>query len=147
MGWFNGFHGLISVNPMGVITGFAFSGANEKDWLLAQTLLALRRFPKPDLPTLGRYTQAFYLTDNGFKGVPNAHRWNEWYGAMVIAVPAFSNADLWPKSWFLWLKGLRQMVETVYDKLENWFGLVGIAIMIYLAFTSVSPPKWPSITS
>ena len=42
---------------------------------------------------------------------------------MVIAAPAFSNEDLWPKSWSVWLKGIRQTVEMVYDKLENWFGL------------------------
>jgi hypothetical protein len=123
LGWYNGFHGLITVNPIGVITGFAFSGANEKDQPLADTFFALRRFPNPALPTVGRFTYAYYLADNGFEGLSNARHWNQDYGAMVMAAPAFSKADLWPKSWQLWLKGLRQIVETVYDKLENWFGL------------------------
>jgi hypothetical protein len=123
LGWYIGFHGLIAVNPSGVITGFAFGGANEKDQPLADTFLALRRFPNPALPTVGRFTQAYYLADNGFQGLPNARHWQQAYGARVIAAPAFSQANLWPKTWQLWLKGLRQMVETVYDKLENWFGL------------------------
>ncbi len=123
LGWYNGFHGLISVNPIGAITGFAFSGANEKDQPLADTFLALRRFPNPALPSVGRFTYAYYLADNGFEGLANAHHWNEDYRAMVLAAPAFSKAELYPKSWQRWLKGLRQVVETVYDKLENWLGL------------------------
>ena len=123
LGWYNGFHGLISVNPIGVITGFAFGTASEKDQPLAETLLALRRFPNPDLPTVGRFTYAYYLADNGFEGVANARHWNGDYGAMVIPAPARSKEDIWPKPWRKWLTSLRQIVETVYDKLENWFGL------------------------
>ena len=123
LGWYNGFHGLISVNPIGIITGFAFASASEKDQPMADTFLALRRFQNPDLPTVGRFTYAFYLADNGFEGVANAHHWNLDYGAMLIAAPARSQDDPWPKPWRYWLKSLRQIVETVYDKLENWFGL------------------------
>jgi hypothetical protein len=123
LGWYMGFHGLIAVNPIGIITGFAFGGANEKDQPLADTFLGLRRFPNPALPTVGRFTHAYYLADNGFEGLANARRWNLDYGAMVIAAPAFSKLNLYPKSWQNWLKSLRQIVETVYDKLENWFGL------------------------
>lgn len=123
LGWYMGFHGLIAVNPSGVITGFAFSGANEKDQPLAETFLALRRFPNPALPTVGRFTPAYYLADNGFEGVANARHWKTAYGAQVIAAPAFTKLALYPKSWQNWLKSLRQIVETVYDKLENWLGL------------------------
>lgn len=76
LGWYNGFHGLISVNPIGVITGYAFASASEKDQPMADTFLALRRYPQEDLPTAGRYTLAYYLADNGFKGRKNANHWN-----------------------------------------------------------------------
>jgi hypothetical protein len=123
LGWYNGFHGLIAVNPIGVITGFAFGKASEKDQPLADTFLALRRFPSLALPTVGRFTYAYYLADNGFEGRANAYHWNWDYGAMLIAAPARLKEDIWPKLWRNWLKSLRQIVETVYDKLENWFGL------------------------
>jgi hypothetical protein len=123
LGWYNGFHGLISVNPIGVITGFSFASASEKDQPMASTFLALRRYPDTNLPTVGRFTYAYYLADNGFEGVKNAAYWNLTYGAMVLAAPAQSKSDLWAKSWLNWFKSLRQIVETVYDKLENWFGL------------------------
>lgn len=123
LGWYNGFHGLISVNPIGVITGYAFASASEKDQPMADTFLALRRYPQEDLPTAGRYTLAYYLADNGFKGRKNANHWNLDYGAMLLAAPMREQADLWPKAWRNWLTSLRQIVETVYDKLENWFGL------------------------
>jgi len=123
LGWYNGFHGLISVNPIGVITGFAFASASEKDQPMADTFLALRRYPYTGLPTAGHFTYAYYLADNGFIGLANAHQWNYAYGAMLIAAPAHKQEDIWPRLWRNWLKSLRQIVETVYDKLENWFGL------------------------
>ena len=123
LGWYNGFHGLISVNLIGVITGFAFAPANEKDQPMADTFLALRRYPHPDLPTPGPFTEAYYLTDNGFVGLTNALHWKRDYGAVLIAAPAHRPESLWPPLWENWLKSLRQIVESVYDKLENWFGL------------------------
>lgn len=123
LGWYNGFHGLISVNPIGVITGFAFASASEKDQPMADTFFALRHFPNPDLPSVGHFTYAYYLADNGFVGAANALHWNLDYGAMLCAAPARLKEDIWPRLWRNWLKSLRQIVETVYDKLENWFGL------------------------
>jgi hypothetical protein len=123
LGWYNGFHGLVSVNPIGIVTGFGFACASEKDQPMADTFLALRRYPAPDFPTVGRFTYAYYLADNGFVGRENAYHWNADYGAMLTAAPAHKKEDIWPKLWRNWLKSLRQIVETVYDKLENWFGL------------------------
>ena len=123
LGWYNGFHGLISVNPLGVITGFGFSPASVKDQPMAETFLALRRFPEPHMPTVGQYTYAYYLADNGFEGIANVRDWNVKYGAQVIAAPPRLKQAVWPTSWRNWLKSLRQIAETVYDKLENWFGL------------------------
>lgn len=123
LGWYNGFHGLVSVNPIGVITGFAFAPANDKDQPMADTFLALRRYPNRDLPTPGCFSHAYYLADNGFIGTANAHHWRREYDAVLIAAPARQQEDPWPKLWRNWLKSLRQIVESVYDKLENWFGM------------------------
>lgn len=123
LGWYCGFHVLIAVNPAGVITGFALAGANEKDQPLAEAFLAVRRFPHPALPTVGRYTAAYYLADNGFEGRARAAHWQQAYGATVLAAPAHSQADRQPAAWRRWLTSLRQVVESVADKLENWLGL------------------------
>jgi hypothetical protein len=53
LGWYEGFHLLLAVNPVGVITGFAFGAASTKDQPLADTFLALRRWPHPGLPSVG----------------------------------------------------------------------------------------------
>ena len=41
LGWYKGFHLLISVNPQGVITGFAFASASTKDETLAAAKVLL----------------------------------------------------------------------------------------------------------
>ena len=48
LGWYEGFHLLMAVNPVGVITGFGFGPASAKDQSLAETLFALRHQPTPD---------------------------------------------------------------------------------------------------
>jgi hypothetical protein len=43
LGWYEGFHLLLAVNPVGVITGFGFGAASTKDQPLVDTFFALRR--------------------------------------------------------------------------------------------------------
>jgi hypothetical protein len=50
-GWYAGFHLLMAVTPVGVMTGFG--PASTKDHPLAETFLALRRWPQPGLPSVG----------------------------------------------------------------------------------------------
>lgn len=45
LGWYEGCHLLLAVNPVGMITGFGFGPASPKDQPLAETFFALRRFP------------------------------------------------------------------------------------------------------
>jgi len=123
LGWYNGLHGLLAVNPSGVITGFAFGPASAKDQPLADTFLALRRSRSPALPTVGHYTAAPYLADTGFEGTAWARHWKGDFDASVLATSTGVTETRWPPLWRNWLKSLRQIVETVYDKLENWFGL------------------------
>ena len=53
LGWYEGFHLLLSVSPIGVITGFGFGAASTHDQLLASTLFAARQHPTPRLPSAG----------------------------------------------------------------------------------------------
>src|SRR3989441_7979968 len=50
LGWYEGFHLLLSVTPIGVITGFGFGPASTHDQPLASTLFAARQNPTPRLP-------------------------------------------------------------------------------------------------
>src|SRR5229473_3465001 len=50
LGWYEGFHLLLSVTPLGVITGFGFGSASTHDQHLAATLFATRQSPSPRLP-------------------------------------------------------------------------------------------------
>ena len=45
LGWYEGFHLLLAVNPSGVITGFGFGAARTKDQPMAETFFARRRHP------------------------------------------------------------------------------------------------------
>src|SRR6266446_9506456 len=42
LGWYEGFHLLMAVNPVGVVTGFGFGPASPTDQPLADTFFALR---------------------------------------------------------------------------------------------------------
>lgn len=53
LGWHEGFHVLLAVNPIGVITGFGFSSASTKDSPLAETFFALRACPDPRVTSFG----------------------------------------------------------------------------------------------
>ena len=50
---YEGFHLLLAVNPVGVISGFAFGAASTTDQPLADTFFALRRSPHPRVPSVG----------------------------------------------------------------------------------------------
>src|SRR5215211_2689810 len=53
LGWYEGCHLLLAVNPLGVITGFGLGAASTKDQPLAETFFALRRSPQPGLARVG----------------------------------------------------------------------------------------------
>jgi hypothetical protein len=124
LGWYEGFRLLIAVNPTGVITGFGFAGASTKDQPLAETFFALRREPNPRAPSVGSAAAGPYVTDKGFEGEENYRRWLECYGARVVCPPRRRGRKRrWPKCLRRWAASIRQIVETVYEKLHNAFGL------------------------
>ena len=70
LGWYEGFHMLLAVNPWGMITGFGFGPASTKDQPLAETFFALRRHPHPSLASVGFPACGPYVVDKGFEGEP-----------------------------------------------------------------------------
>ncbi len=123
LGWYEGFRLLVAVDPTGVITGFGFCAASATDQQVAETFFAVRHRPNPRLPSVGSAAAGPYVTDKGFEGAENHRRWLDRYGARIIHPPKRNARETWPKRLRRWVAGIRQIVETVYDKLFNTFGL------------------------
>ena len=123
IGWYEGFSLLVAIEPSGVITGFCFGSASTADQPLAETFFALRANPNPRLKGAGSAFSGTYVADKGFEGEDNHRRWLECYGAEVVYPPKRNSKKPWSKRLRRWIAGIRQIVETVYDKLFNAFGL------------------------
>jgi len=122
LGWFEGFRALLSTNPDGIITGFAYAPANTNDRTMAGSSFALRSAPDPRLQTVGARPRGPYVLDRGFEGRRRAREWLVHYHVQVIYSPHRASHEMWPKAWRL-LAGVRQVVETVYEKLLHTFRL------------------------
>jgi hypothetical protein len=123
LGWYEGFHLLMAVNPRGIISGFGVGPASAKDQSLAETFFALRRHPHPGCLSVGKPALGPYLCDKGFEGQAAHARWWQCYGAQVLCPPKRNSHQPWPKRMRRWLAGRRQIVETVYDKVHHTFRL------------------------
>ena len=124
LGWYEGFSLLTATDPSGVITGFCFCAASTADQQMAETFFTLRARPDRRLIGVGSAAVGPYVADKGFEGADNHRRWLESYGANVIHPPKRnSRTRSWSKRLRRWLAGIRQIVESVYDKLFNTFGL------------------------
>jgi hypothetical protein len=123
LGWYEGVHLLLAVNPLGVITGFGCGAASTKDQPLAATFFALRRQPHPHVASVGAPALSPDVVDKGFEGQANQRTWWTTYGAQVICPPKRNSKTPWPKPLRRWLAGVRQIVETVHDKLQHTFRL------------------------
>jgi hypothetical protein len=124
VGWYEGFHLFLAVNPTGLITGFGFGSASSHDQLLAETFFALRQSPSPRLLSAGSPAKGAYVADKGFAGEKPHQRFKELYGVELVTAPHQSSKKIsWPKALRRWLANLRQIIETVNDKLLNTFRL------------------------
>ncbi len=124
LGWYEGFSLLTTVDSSGVITGFCFGAASTADQQLAETFFALRARPNRRLIGVGSAAVGPYIADKGFEGVENHRHWLQSYGAHIIHPPKRnSRKRSWSKRLRRWIASIRQIVETVYDKLFNTFGL------------------------
>jgi DDE family transposase len=123
LGWYEGFHRLMAVRAQGIMTGFGFGSASTKDQPLAETFFALRRQPHPRYLSVGQPALGPYVCDKGFEGQGAHTRWWHGYGAYVMCPPTRHSPHPWAKRMRRWLAGVRQIVETVYDKVHHAFGL------------------------
>jgi len=123
LGWYEGFHLLLSVNPQGVITGFSFAPGSTKDQALAEDFFAFRHTPHPRLLTVGGPAWGCYVVDKGFEGKERHQHWYGHYGVQVVCPPRRNSPNPWPKRLRRWAAGLRQIVETVNEKLHHTFRL------------------------
>jgi hypothetical protein len=119
LGWYEGFHLLVSLSATGILTGFGFAPASTHDTALAETFFALRCHLHPRLASVGSPAPGPYVTDKGFQGTKNRERWYALYQAVVISPPKRNARHPWPRRWRRWLASIRQIVETVYDKIHH----------------------------
>lgn len=123
LGFFFGFQVMFCCTKDGVITGFGVASASSKDQAMAETFLAARHTPHPDLACVGRATIATYLADKGFSGPKLHRRWRLRYGAHLLCAPQKGHGPAWDKKDRRWLASHRQIIETVHEKLLNTFRL------------------------
>src|SRR5436305_8280068 len=97
IGWYEGFHLLTSITPIGVITGFGFAAASCNDHPLAETFFAVRQRPSPRLSNVGAPAKGVYVADKGFAGEQLHRRWQALYGAEVVTVPHQRSKEKWSK--------------------------------------------------
>jgi Transposase DDE domain len=124
VGWYEGLHLLTAVTPHGALTGYGVAPASTKDQRLAESFLAQRAGLLPPWPGAGRAAPSgTYVADKGFEGEEWHARWSQVYGARVIVPPKRSVPAAWSPALRRWQAGLRQIVETVHDRLLSTFGL------------------------
>ena len=123
LGWYEGLHLLVSTTPAGVITGYGLAPASTKDQPLAETFFAARHAAAAGLPGVGARAAAPYVMDKGFEGYDRHQHWSSDYGAAVICLPKRNSLKPWPRGLRRFVAGVRQIVETVNEKLQHAFRL------------------------
>ena len=107
LGWYEGVHLLLAVNPIGVITSVSFSPASPNNQSPAETCFALRRHPHPGLASVGAPARGPYVVDKGFEGQVHQGTWGRVYGAQVLCPPQRQSRSPWPKRLQRWVAGVR----------------------------------------
>ena len=78
----------------------------------------------PRLGSVGSAALGPYVADKGFEGEENHRRWLGSYGARVVCPPKRNGRKWrWPKRLRRWAASIRQIIESVYEKLHDTFGL------------------------
>ena len=123
LGWYEGMRLLLSVSPRGAVTGWGLGAASTNDRALAETFFAARAAPQPRLGGVGLPLSDCYVADMGFSGRAREAAWVRDYGAVVVCPPQPQSHWAWSPPWRTWLAGLRQVIETVNDRLLTTFRL------------------------
>jgi len=149
--WFYGDQLGAVVTPKGAVTGWLIAPSNVDDRWVLQALISGRAGqmqlsgPPPRERTgkkgrlvppvgqrigppiaVGQAVGQPYLADEGFNGA----RWQAWwrqYGAEVITVPPDTVERPWTWPAKRWLSRRRQIVETVFARLDEVFGIKRLA--------------------
>jgi hypothetical protein len=147
-GWFFGDQLLAVVTPSGIVTGWLLGAADLDDRWMLQAMLSGRvgqahlqapphrprdayaeRFHPPLEPQIrglvaaGKAAHQPYVADRGFNGARWQHHWQALYQATVITVPPDNVAHPWSWDWKRWLASHRQIVDTVFARLDETFAL------------------------
>lgn len=117
LGFYEGVRLLLCCTPKGAITGFGIGPASTNDRALADTFFGGRAAPNPALPCVGRAASDGYLADMGFSGKQREQTWRTDLGAAVVCPPQTGSRRAWPKPLRRWLAGIRQVMETVTDRI------------------------------
>jgi hypothetical protein len=146
-GWFYGEQLLLSVSATGAIRGWLVGMATIDDRWMMEALLSTRqqrmqligpelsdkkRYQIHLVPSIHTFSPAIcagydralpYLVDQGFNGDRWLNHWINEYHTTVIAVPPPNATSLWTLLEKRWLAKHRQIVETVFARLTEVFGL------------------------
>ena len=124
MGWstrrggYAGCQRLRAVQPWGRSTGCGCGAASTQAHPLAETCLALRRYPPPGLARVGAPASGPHDGAQGGEGHAHQQPWGSAYGAQVLCPPPCTSRVPWPKRLRRWRAGGRQSVETVEE--QRW---------------------------
>jgi hypothetical protein len=146
-GYFYGDHLLISTLPCGAVTGWILATAYIQDRWLLEAFVSSRaghaqlvgpphstdviKSKRPTPPTgfigpsaaTGTGNTRPYLADKGFNGRLWQRHWKRRYDATVITVPPYNTPEAWPADLRRWLASFRQIVDTVFARLDTTFGM------------------------
>jgi hypothetical protein len=124
LGYFWGLHLLCSVTDQGVITGYGVAPGSTKDQPMATSLFTARHTRDPRLISAGETAGGgYYVVDRGFSGKKRRQWWRDFLDAQVVGPSQKGLGPSWPTEWCRWAASLRQIVETVHDRLVNFFRL------------------------
>ena len=124
LGFFWGLQLMCAVTREGVLTGFGLAPGRTKDQPMAESLLGLRHCPDPRVPWVGEPAAgSTYVLDKGFSGRNRHREWAQRYGSEAVCAPQRGHGTPWPRTLRRWLARLRQIIETVHDRLLNTFRL------------------------
>ena len=127
LGWYEGLRVFAACSPEGLISGFCFASASTHDLPLAEDFLSARHAGGQKLlPSVGQPAEGPYTADKAFAGRARHVRWKEQLAVWMLCAPPRHRSQSvhpWPKALRRWVAGKRQIIETVFDKLQNTFGL------------------------
>ena len=124
LGWYEGFSLLTAIDPTGIITGYLLRKCFDLRPASGGNLLRREGLPKPEAIEREIDLRGPYIADKGFEAAPRTTAaGNRATGHPSSIHLNATAASLGLKRLRRWAAAIRQIVESVYDKLFNIFGL------------------------